>query len=139
LDNSGGIGQNTQYIHFTLGIFIRHSVPDFPRLYKTIAQIKVSRRQFPVVPRRPELRVLSLVIEDIGSPVLAPISADQGLAPSAPLRTLQRNEMLFEAGDLKTHLYRIETGAICIYVTHPNKAISSAWVFSSGTRPAHAP
>ncbi|AGK57252.1 Crp/Fnr family transcriptional regulator [Hyphomicrobium denitrificans 1NES1] len=62
-----------------------------------------------------------MVIEDIGSPVLAPVSASQGLAPSAPLRTLQRNEMLFEAGDLKTHLYRIETGAICIYVTHPNK------------------
>ena len=65
--------------------------------------------------------MLSLLIEDIGSPVLAPVSAGQPLMASAPVRALQRNEMLFEAGDLKTHLYRIETGAICIYVTHPNK------------------
>lgn len=65
--------------------------------------------------------MLSLVIDDIGSAVLAPVLAVQDLETSPPLRTLQRNEILFEAGDLKTHLYRIETGAICIYVTHPNK------------------
>jgi CRP/FNR family transcriptional regulator len=64
--------------------------------------------------------VLSLVIEDIGSPVVAPVSASQDLATSPPVRTLERNELLFEMGDLKTHLYRIESGALCIYVTHPD-------------------
>jgi CRP/FNR family transcriptional regulator len=66
--------------------------------------------------------VLSLVIEDIGSPVLAPVSAGQDLATSPPVRTLERNELLFEMGDLKTNLYRIETGALCIYVAHPDGA-----------------
>lgn len=65
--------------------------------------------------------MLSLVIEDIGSPILAPVSAGQDLAASAPVLALKRNEVLFEVGDLKTHLYRIEAGALCIYVTHPNR------------------
>lgn len=64
--------------------------------------------------------MLSLVIEDIGSPVVAPVSASQDLVTSPPVRTLERNELLFEMGDLKTHLYRIEAGALCIYVTHPD-------------------
>lgn len=64
--------------------------------------------------------MLSLVIEDIGSPVVAPVSASQDLPTSPPVRTLERNELLFEMGDLKTHLYRIESGALCIYVTHPD-------------------
>jgi len=66
--------------------------------------------------------VLSLIIEDIGTTVLAPVSVDQCLETVAPLRSLQRNELLFEAGDLKSQLYRVETGAICIFVTHANKA-----------------
>lgn len=45
----------------------------------------------------------------------------EDLETDATLRSLQRNEVLFEAGDLKSHLYRIETGALCIYVTHPDK------------------
>ena len=33
----------------------------------------------------------------------------------APVRTLARHERLFRAGDIKTNLYRVETGVLCIY------------------------
>lgn len=36
------------------------------------------------------------------------------------LRTLARNELLFEAGDVKTKVYRVETGALCVYRIHPD-------------------
>ncbi len=64
---------------------------------------------------------MSLVIENSGSVESVPVFVVDNLVADTRLRTIQRNEMLFEAGDLKSHVYRIETGAICIYVTHPNK------------------
>ncbi|MBS0252941.1 MAG: Crp/Fnr family transcriptional regulator [Proteobacteria bacterium] len=36
------------------------------------------------------------------------------------LRTLARNELLFEAGDVKEKVYRVETGALCVYRIHPD-------------------
>jgi CRP/FNR family transcriptional regulator, anaerobic regulatory protein len=36
---------------------------------------------------------------------------------NAPMRSLARNEVLFETGDIKTNIYRVETGALCIYAT----------------------
>ncbi|MFT3731658.1 MAG: Crp/Fnr family transcriptional regulator [Hyphomicrobium sp.] len=35
-------------------------------------------------------------------------------------RTLAQNELLFEAGDIKSKLYQVESGALCIYRTHPD-------------------
>lgn len=39
---------------------------------------------------------------------------------NSDVRGLARNALLFEAGDLKTHLYRVESGALCVYRTHPD-------------------
>lgn len=60
-------------------------------------------------------------MENCEPAVLAPIFKVEDLAPDDSLRALERNEILFEAGDLKSHLYRVEAGAVCIYVTHPNE------------------
>jgi CRP/FNR family transcriptional regulator len=60
-------------------------------------------------------------IHDIELPsfALAPI-APRSLEADAPTRTLACHEVLFEAGDVKEHLYRIETGALCIYSVRPD-------------------
>ncbi|HML27965.1 MAG TPA: Crp/Fnr family transcriptional regulator [Hyphomicrobium sp.] len=39
------------------------------------------------------------------------------------LRALVRNELLFEAGDIKTKVYRVESGALCVYRIHPDLRI----------------
>ena len=36
----------------------------------------------------------------------------------APVRRLNRGEALFQAGDRKTHLYRVESGCLCVYEPH---------------------
>ena len=36
----------------------------------------------------------------------------------APVRRLNPGEMLFRAGDAKTHLYRVESGCLCVYEPH---------------------
>lgn len=36
------------------------------------------------------------------------------------VRRLTRDEILFESGDLKRNIYRVETGAVCIYRTRPD-------------------
>lgn len=41
----------------------------------------------------------------------------------AAVRSLARNELLFEAGDIKSNVYRVETGALCIYRTRPDLTI----------------
>lgn len=38
----------------------------------------------------------------------------------AQVRNLARDAILFECGDLKTSLYRVEAGALCIYRTRPD-------------------
>ncbi|WP_082072833.1 Crp/Fnr family transcriptional regulator [Hyphomicrobium sp. 99] len=38
------------------------------------------------------------------------------------VRSLARDEVLFESGDLKASVYRVETGALCIYRTRPDGA-----------------
>lgn len=48
--------------------------------------------------------------------------ADRHVAPqeseaNLPTRDLACNTVLFEAGDVKTHLFRIETGVLCVYTT----------------------
>lgn len=65
--------------------------------------------------------MLGLVIDDIGTSVLAPAAMGHDLDASIPVRSIERNEMVFEVGDIKTHLYRVETGALCLYVTHPDR------------------
>ncbi|MFA5956414.1 Crp/Fnr family transcriptional regulator [Hyphomicrobium sp.] len=42
---------------------------------------------------------------------------------AAVVRNLARNELLFEAGDIKTKIYRVETGAICVYRTRADLTI----------------
>lgn len=39
------------------------------------------------------------------------------------VRLLQRNELLFEAGDIKANVYRVDSGALCIYRTLPDLKI----------------
>ncbi|MBS0235260.1 MAG: Crp/Fnr family transcriptional regulator [Proteobacteria bacterium] len=41
----------------------------------------------------------------------------------SPILRLARNGILFEAGDPKTQVYRVETGALCIYRTRPDLTI----------------
>jgi CRP/FNR family transcriptional regulator len=36
----------------------------------------------------------------------------------APVRRLNQGEVLFRAGDPKTHLYRVESGCLCVYEPH---------------------
>lgn len=36
------------------------------------------------------------------------------------VRSLTRDEILFESGDLKTNIYRVETGALCVYRIRPD-------------------
>ena len=36
----------------------------------------------------------------------------------APGRRLEQGEILFRAGDPKTHLYRVESGCLCVYEPH---------------------
>lgn len=56
-------------------------------------------------------------------------SAGEAVALTLPdndgtsLRALVRNELLFEAGDIKTKVYRVESGALCIYRIHPDLRI----------------
>lgn len=61
--------------------------------------------------------------------MLRPGSGDTGsttLVRKMPARevgkvqSLSRDEILFESGDLKTNIYRVETGALCIYRTRPD-------------------
>jgi CRP/FNR family transcriptional regulator len=59
--------------------------------------------------------VLSLILDDVASSasVVAPSKLD--FDADAPVRSLARNEFLFEAGDLKTTLYRVEAGVLGVY------------------------
>ena len=36
----------------------------------------------------------------------------------APVRRLNQGEVLFRAGDAKTHVYRVESGCLCVYEPH---------------------
>lgn len=51
-----------------------------------------------------------------------PVAADNAQAHSSILR-LARNGILFEAGDPKTQVYRVEAGALCIYRTRPDLSV----------------
>jgi CRP/FNR family transcriptional regulator len=63
-----------------------------------------------------ELNMSSSALAEIATPSLS-AALERNFEASAPIRRLRRNEMLFEAGDLKTDLYRVETGALCVYAT----------------------
>lgn len=41
----------------------------------------------------------------------------------APVRSLARHERLFRAGDIKTHLYRVESGVLCIYAARADRTL----------------
>ena len=60
----------------------------------------------------------------IGSETLAiDASARRPHDTDDSVRSLARNELLFEAGDIKSNVYRVETGALCIYRTRPDLTI----------------
>lgn len=61
----------------------------------------------------------SAALAEIGSPTLAD-ALERNFESSAPVRKLVRNEVLFEAGDIKTSLFRVETGVLCIYASRPD-------------------
>ncbi len=50
-------------------------------------------------------------------------AAALGYCADKSVRHLARNELLFEAGDIKSKVYRVETGAVCIYRTRPDLTI----------------
>jgi len=51
------------------------------------------------------------------------VVALSGGGSNSPILRLARNGILFEAGDPKTQVYRVETGALCIYRTRPDLTI----------------
>lgn len=44
-------------------------------------------------------------------------------ATDKTIRAIARNELLFEAGDIKTKIYRVEAGAVTVYRTRPDLTI----------------
>jgi CRP/FNR family transcriptional regulator len=50
----------------------------------------------------------------------SPISAFSDRLVTAPLRRLEAREHLWCEGDARTHVYRVETGAVCIYKVLPD-------------------
>ena len=50
---------------------------------------------------------------------LAPLTLDAHIA-RAPMRTVDAKEHVFTEGDDRSHLYRVETGAICLYKVLPD-------------------
>lgn len=62
--------------------------------------------------------MLSFVLEDVRSPKCPGGSAQAD--SDADFLVIERNEILFETGDLKENLYRVETGALCIYTINQN-------------------
>jgi CRP/FNR family transcriptional regulator len=63
--------------------------------------------------------MFSVAADDVGSLTVVP-EIDRVEETRVPVRTLARDESLFEPGDLKTHLYKIEAGAICVYSARPD-------------------
>lgn len=66
---------------------------------------------------------MSFVLEDVSSSEHPDGFVNFSADLDAPARTLARNEILFEAGDLKTHLYKVEAGALCVYETRPDGSV----------------
>ncbi len=64
--------------------------------------------------------MFSVTLNDIASPIRPPDAAEQDNNAGTPFRSIERNELLFETGDLKTDIYRVETGALCIFTKRPN-------------------
>lgn len=56
----------------------------------------------------------------VGAAGVAALTVQDG---DTSLLTLARNELLFEAGDVKSKVYRVESGALCIYRIHPDLRI----------------
>jgi CRP/FNR family transcriptional regulator, anaerobic regulatory protein len=54
--------------------------------------------------------------EAIPGALRVPVRDREG-SGKAPVRSLARHERLFHAGEIKTHLYRVESGVLCIYAT----------------------
>jgi CRP/FNR family transcriptional regulator len=64
--------------------------------------------------------MFSVTLTDIDLPLRPRDTTEQDVDAGAPFRNLARNELLFETGDLKTDIYRVETGALCIFTKRPN-------------------
>jgi CRP/FNR family transcriptional regulator len=67
--------------------------------------------------------MLSVAAEDIGSLALLPELFGAVDDVGVPLRTLARDETLYEPGDLKSNIFRIEAGAICVYSARPDLGV----------------
>lgn len=65
---------------------------------------------------------MSRVVAETGSAPVSVLSQSDvgGAAHEISARVLANNETLFEVGDRKSELYRIESGAICLYTTGAN-------------------
>lgn len=73
---------------------------------------QVSAPQFLAAPR-----LISRRIEEF--PAVPPHSLDAHIS-RAPLRGVDAKEHVFTEGDARSHLYRVETGAICLYKVLPD-------------------
>ena len=63
--------------------------------------------------------MLSLILDEVASSAQPVAPSKLDFDADAPVRSLARNELLFEAGDLKTGLYRVEAGVLRIYTARP--------------------
>jgi CRP/FNR family transcriptional regulator len=61
--------------------------------------------------------VLSLILDDAASSAKPAGLSEFDIDADLLVRSLGRNELLFEAGDLKTALFRVESGVLCIFAT----------------------
>jgi len=60
---------------------------------------------------------LSLILDDVASSAQAIVPSKFDFDADTLVRSLARNELLFEAGDLKTTLYRVEAGVLRVYTS----------------------
>lgn len=63
--------------------------------------------------------MLSLILDEVASSAQPVAPSKLDFDADAHVRSLARNELLFEAGDLKTALYRVEAGVLRIYTARP--------------------
>jgi len=68
--------------------------------------------------------MLRMEFEDSANDACAADTAALDLyQPDDAVQWLARNEVLFETGDIKSKVFRVESGVLCIYRTHPDLRI----------------
>src|SRR5262245_26267045 len=64
------------------------------------------------------------------SQVDAPCPETASKASDLAVRSLESSELLFAAGDARTHVFRVESGAVCLYDSHkPDRQSAIEFIF----------